>query len=154
MMNPNRLSSPNDLISHLQVNGPPEPTDFLYQHASVDADALLAKLARYLRGTGHPQHAMITNDVVSHQEQEEAAGDRTFRAEQFLAVATGSELLPLEEEWVIEVSVRISRQTLIQLGNRSISPMNFLLGMNIAGRRIPPSIGRCVTIHRSESCAE
>jgi hypothetical protein len=103
MLNPCRLRSTEDLISHLETN---EDLESLYDNTApkINANVFITKFAHYLRGLGHPNHLNIPESVVSAEDQAAAAKNPVFRAEKFLVLATGSELLPPPEvPWTIEV---------------------------------------------------
>lgn len=117
-----RITSPDQVISHISVL--PNP-------AAPDIDNLLhLYVARYLRGVGHPLPMPTTlapvvtgapgstlasagvpaltamqPDIITQAMRDSPQGrSTTYRAERFLALATGSELLPLNPNFVITVS--------------------------------------------------
>lgn len=111
-----RITSPDQVISHISVL--PNP-------AAPDIDNLLhLYMARYLRGVGHPLPmptsptlastltsagvpALTTMqpDIITQAMRDSPQGkSTTYRAERFLALATGSELLPLNPNYVVTVS--------------------------------------------------
>lgn len=96
-MNTSRVTSPNDVINRLEIipNSADENMAGLFQ----------VWFARYLRGTGHPTPALGEMTIVTNEMRRLVEGNVTFRAERFLAVATGSELLSPDPEWKATVCV-------------------------------------------------
>jgi hypothetical protein len=60
-------------------------------------------LARYLQGLGHPNHPSFGPDIIATHARNEVASNPVYRAERFLMMATGSDLLPREEEEMVLV---------------------------------------------------
>ena len=115
-MNPRRISSPQDLINHIRVSPqprrnrtlasgetavepPPEPVPILTK-------LFFSKLIRYLSGSGHPSHPLLPDALITQEKRESVKDSPVFRAENFLMLATGSELLPPPTaEWEIQVII-------------------------------------------------
>lgn len=105
------VHEPGDVLSHMDfmppdghvtssIGRPPSqaifPTDAImtqFQH----------KLARYLKGAGHPTHDLLTEEFVTSEERVKHESDVSMRARRFLRFATGSELMP-HGNWRLTVS--------------------------------------------------
>ena len=62
------------------------------------------RLLRYLRGTGHPDHPDVIA-VVGVEEYSRSLGDPVLRSRLFLHTVSGSDLVPLDPNWKLRVSV-------------------------------------------------
>lgn len=101
-----RISSPCQVIQHISVIPNPSSSDL--------HNLLLLYVARYLRGIGHPTPTgtsevanTATNLITGAMRESEEGLSPTYRAERFLALSTGSELLPSEPNWKITVRIFI-----------------------------------------------
>jgi len=146
-MNGLRLSSADQLITHLRMTseyphaiGPMQPAPY------IDQDVFLMKFARYLRGQGHPVHPNLPEDAISNADRAAARGKAAFRAEQFLILATGSEILPdPDESWAINVSILVESSCLCSCNSwtscKSTIPM--LVKPDMSSLLAHLRIGRC-----------
>jgi hypothetical protein len=107
MMSGMRLTSVDQLITHLDISTRPAHVISTSQPAPyIDPYVFLIKFACYLCGKGHPSHANIPSNIVSNADWAVTNERPTFRAEQFLILATGSEMLPGPDKlWTINVSI-------------------------------------------------
>ncbi|TRM70067.1 hypothetical protein BD626DRAFT_563756 [Schizophyllum amplum] len=71
---------------------------------ALAAKLLHSRLVRYLSGTGHTARA-TRNGLVEQSEVDAHASDRIIRAKNLLIACHGSEYLPVEADWAIEVNV-------------------------------------------------
>ena len=62
------------------------------------------KLMLYLEGLGHPDHWFIRS-VVSDTDFEAGRHDPLLRARRFLQLMTGSDLIPIQDNWKLVVSL-------------------------------------------------
>ena len=60
-----------------------------------DKNTVKTLFARYLKGSGHPQHIQSGPDLISPKVHEHDKDDKLIHSHQLLAMVTGSELLPL-----------------------------------------------------------
>jgi hypothetical protein len=112
-MNPRRISSPQDLINHIRISPQPrkhrtpgEPIPEPAEPVPALAQLFFSKFIRYICGNGHPFHHMLPDAVITPERRELVNNDPVFRAENFLMLTTGSELLPPPTtEWEIQVRI-------------------------------------------------
>lgn len=99
-----RITLPHQVVQHISVIPNPSSLDL--------HNLLLLQLARYLRGVGHPTPTgtgvmanTTTNLITDAMCESEEGTSLTYRAERFLALSTGSELLPSDPNWMITVRI-------------------------------------------------
>ena len=91
-----QLTSPAALISKIQFIDYPcdEPIEALFQ----------SHLAHYLRGVGHPAAPPdAEDDFVSAERRQEDAQNIAYRAQRFLEVSTGSDILSTQVTFRLQV---------------------------------------------------
>jgi hypothetical protein len=110
-----RLQQPHQLIERLQFQSTSEADDDSDEQSFEERERvsrweslgnhLMAHLARYLRGVGHTAPSTEPNpkDPITPEMREAEACNVLYRAERFLALATGCEIQPVEPNWLIEV---------------------------------------------------
>ena len=90
------VTSPQEVIRLLQyksVDGNFMPTSNVVI-TEDDKNTVKTLFARYLKGSGHPQHIQFGPDLISPEVHERDKDDKLIRSCQLLAMVTGSELLP------------------------------------------------------------
>ena len=111
-----RLVKPSDLLSHVRFigrqNGSRLGLSPVLDSSSLASQALpsddeieasfILKFHRFMKGLGYPNHPLVV-EFVAESELERVRLSQVFRAEQFLRLATGSELMP-RDDWDITVS--------------------------------------------------
>ena len=65
-------------------------------------------LHEYLRGSGHPDHPHV-HAVVPRSQLERDANDPLLRSRLFLHMMSGSDLVPVDSDWKLEVRPRAAR---------------------------------------------
>lgn len=63
----------------------------------------MKKLKRYLRGVGYPEG--LDNENLGAQLADDVVSSCTFRAQQFLYMATGTETPPSADDWAVKVDI-------------------------------------------------
>jgi len=95
------LHSVETLIQHLEF----QPLSLQSPFTEDDLDIYHMKLARYLRGVGHPSN--IAEDILPSAMREEMANDKLYRARRFLKCSTGLSTVPTNADWKIMVRSRL-----------------------------------------------
>ncbi|KAG9221976.1 hypothetical protein CCMSSC00406_0009184 [Pleurotus cornucopiae] len=95
LMDARQLHSPTQLIDKLHVIDNP-------QDEAIGA-VFHSHFARYLRGVGHPMPEDPLTDFVSDAGRRAEAENPIYRAQQFLQVSTGSDIVPTDANWAIEM---------------------------------------------------
>lgn len=96
-----RLHDAEPVIQLLDFNS----NDWDSEDDDLQADLFKIKFARYLRGRGHPNHPSIVGALISEEEYERLAENTAYRAERFLSIVTGSELLHVRDPFAPRISV-------------------------------------------------
>ena len=91
------LQSVETLIEHLDFH----PLSLDSRFTEDDLDAYRIKLARYLRGTGHP--ANLPGNVLPSTMRQGNANTKLYRARRFLKCSTGLSTVPTNPDWKIIV---------------------------------------------------
>lgn len=97
------LLSVGHLIDKIRFSPLPINTPFSEEQINI----YQLKLARYLRGVGHPAHPSILENLITPTMRAEVVHDHLYRARQFLKCATGSNMVPPSKDWEITVTICI-----------------------------------------------
>jgi len=84
------LRSASELIN--RISFPHDPASVVL--TSELATRFTVKLKWYLLGTGHPQHESLSDSLIPEAERIAQQNNATLRAERFMVMATGSEVIP------------------------------------------------------------
>jgi hypothetical protein len=109
-----RIKSPSQVIEHLTFQSATASDDPELQSMEERErisrweelrTLLMAHLARYLRGVGHvpPPSDPGESDQLNAEMREAEVKNAIYRAERFLALSTGCEILPVDPNWQVEV---------------------------------------------------
>ena len=108
------ISSVGDVLDHIHYNIVTSATDGT---TPLFLELFKRRLKRYLEGTGHPPHPFIESSGLADEYGIDLdCGSSVIRAQHFLLACTESDLLPVDNDFTIEVSARAPVDTHIHFG--------------------------------------
>jgi hypothetical protein len=100
-----RVDSVGDVLDHIHYNIVTSATDGT---TPLFLELFKRRLKRYLEGTGHPSHPFIESSGLANEyENDMDSGSSVLRAQCFLLACTESDLLPVNDDFKIEVSAHL-----------------------------------------------
>lgn len=104
-----RITDPSTVIERLSTITSDLPV-LSAKRAEIAHQLFMIFLKRYLAGSGHVYNkTMRESGLVTAHDARKENKNRILRAELFLKAATGSPLIPIEEDWEITVCLSICR---------------------------------------------